>query len=429
MASEFTGPVLTKQRGGLTRRNPSTDNVFGLIMGGVTTTEYATLGEVVALTSASDADTYGWNAAYDANNSVLVRHHIDRFFIYNPDGQLYVMIVAQGTTLAAMCDKNNQNLLKLFTQESIFGKVQHAGVVLNPASGYTPTYTNGYEDDVLAAIPKAQELIQALASDFQLYKSGIVIEGRLEADATIATLQDFSTYASEGATIFSGAEPAVQGADTLYANYACVGSFLGMLGVRKVSESVGSTALQNVPVSKQSARETYPLTDLANEYWLSGALSSGKLYSELTEAEKSSIGTKRICYAGKYSGLDGYFISDSHTCTTFADDYAYIEDNRIWAKAATLVRTALLPIMKGEVEVDPATGFITASQIAYYQSRAQRALIDMVNNREIAGPPTIIIDPAQDVTSTSTVEMSLSYVRNGILRKLNGSIAATSAAS
>lgn len=428
MASEFQGPILTKKRGGLSRRNPSDDAIFGFVCGGVTTAQYTTLGEIVELKQAADADAFGINAAYDANNGILVRHHIDRFFHYNPDGTLYLKIVAQGTTMAQMCDYANSHVLDLFTNETIFGKVKHAGVVLNPDTGtYSPVYANGLDPDVEAAIAKAQELIDHLRTEYKLYKSGVLIEGRMEPSATLASLGDLSAKASDLVSVVVASDPATQDSDAAYANYADVGSALGMLSVRKVSESLGSLIIANVPEAKQGPGETYPLTDEAQGYWLSAALSNGTKISTLAPSALDVLRAKRYIFVGKYAGQAGYFFNDSHSCVEFADDYAYIEDNRIWAKAATLVRAALLPVMKSEVQVDPESGNIAPSQIQYYQQRAKNALSGMLADQEIAGEPVIIIDPDQNVASTGRIDMALSYVRNGILRELNGSIAAVAA--
>src|SRR3990172_7937964 len=98
----FTGPTIIKGDGALGAKGASDDNIHGLVMAGLTTVSYPVLGVSKKLIQASDADAHGFNAAYDAANKILVRYHIDEFFRLNPSGVLWVMVVAQTTTLAQM---------------------------------------------------------------------------------------------------------------------------------------------------------------------------------------------------------------------------------------------------------------------------------------------------------------------------------------
>lgn len=426
--SEFRGPEISKSRNGLGRRTPSADSIFGLVAGGVVTAGYTALGSIVNLESVNDAETLGFNASYDSNNGILVYHHIVRFFHYNPNGTLYLMLVAQGTTMTAICDTANTHLKKLLTADETNREIKYAGVVLNPdMATYVATYTSHLDADVATAIPKADELLKELYGQ-GIFVDGVMLEGRLDPTTTITNLYDLRALTNENVSVCIAADTAVRESDTDYAAYADIGSALGMLSVRKVSENIGSVDIANKPTAFRG-QETYPLTSTARQYFLNASLSSGKKYSELTEAEKASLQSKGYIYAGKYEGLDGFFFNDSHTAIVSSDDYAYIEDNRVWGKAARLVRQALLPVMKGEVEIDPNTGFLPASQISYYEQKAQSRLRQMSADGEISGEATIIIEPNQDVVATGKITLQVQYVRRGILRKLEAEVGAINPAT
>jgi hypothetical protein len=427
--SEFNGPDITKKRGGLGRRSPSTDGVCGLICGGVAVAGKIALGEIKKLIQVSDAEDLGINAAYDSTNEILVYQHIKNFFRYNPNGTLYLMLVtrkaaATGVSMTDMCDTANDHLKKLLTYEEEGVKViRNAGVVLNPdLATYVSTLTSGLDGDVVTAIPKAQELVEGLRAQ-QIYVDNIMLEGR-EANGTIATMLDLRAQASEYVSVVIAADPAVQALDVSYAKYADVGSALGMLSVRKVNECLGSVDIANKPDAKKGS-ENYSLTDKVNGVYLSAAISSGVLYKDLTAAEKTSLEQKGYIYAGSYEGYQGVYFNDSHTCIEVADDYAYIEDNRVWNKAVRYLRKALMPIMKGNVDIDPATGYISSSTIAFFEQKAQKEVGKMATDGEISGQPEIYIDPKQDVVSASKVLLSLSYIRKGVLRKLEANVGAT----
>ena len=429
--SEFSGPIINKKRGGLGRSGQTNeDKVFGLVCCGVATTEYATLGTIVPILSIDDAEALGFTAAYDAANKVLVWNRIARFFEYEPLAKLWLMVVPQATTQTEMWDKEDANkyVYKLITDETVNREIRVVMTARNPpATGYTPTYTTGLETDVVTASAKAAELIADLLSKF-IYVDGAVIEGRLQANAAIATLPDLAALNDEAVTISIAQDPALASLDAAFARYADVESVGGMLAVRKVSECLGSVNVANKPDAFKGS-ETYSLTRDARGYYISAQISSGKKYSELSENEKIALANKRYVFSGKYEGIDGIYFNDSHTNIEALDDYAYIEDNRVWNKAARKVRRALLPIMKGEIEVDPTTGFLPDTQIASYQEKGKNSVKSMVQANEIAGEPTIVIEPNQDVVGTGKVFMAISYVRNGILRVLEADLGATNPAA
>jgi len=396
-----------------------------LVAGGVATASYPALDTVVKLESPADAEALGFNASYDSTNDILVYHHIVRFFHYNPNATLYLMLVAQGTSMAAVCDTANQYLKKLLLHGD--REVKYAGVVLNPLASYAPAYTEHLDADAIAAIPKADALVKELNAR-GIFVGGVMLEGRLDSSAVISGLYNVRGNANEYASVCIASDSATQDSDPIYSGYADIGSALGMLSARKVSENLGSVDIANKPEAFKG-QETYPLTSADRSYWLSASLSSGKAFADLTQAEQDSLRQKGYIYAGKYEGLDGYFLNDSHTAIEAADDYAYIEDNRVWAKSARLVRRALLPVMKGEVEIDPDTGFLPASQISYYEQKAQRSLRQMSADAEISGEPIILIEPSQDVVGTGKILMKIQYVRRGVLRVLEGEVGAVNPAA
>ncbi len=432
--SEFAGPLISKPNGRLGRRSPSTDAIFGLVAGGVLpggTSTYTDFGQIVKLIEPDAAVALGINAAYDANNAVLVYHHISRFFAYNPNATLYLMLVPQDTTLAEICDKDNDYLRKLLADEQTNGEVRVAGVVLNPsAAPASGDYTTGLLTDVLDAIPVAQALVDQLASEAH-YVDNVMLEGLLSSAATAATLPNLRALAEPAAnvSVCIAADGGITDSTTGPGlRYAAIGAALGMLSVRKVSECLGSVDVARKP-DAYKGRDTYPLTNARAGYFLSAALSNGVSYNDLTTPDKTALGNKGYIYAGRFVGMDGVYFNDSHTCTPASDDYAYIEDNRVWNKATRLLRRALLPLFRGEVEVDVLTGFLTASQVAYYQVKGVAGVRQMAADGELADTPTLLIDASQDVIATATVSMELAYVRRGILRVIKAVIGAVNPAA
>ena len=419
MASEFKGPEIIKKRGGLGRTENVVEGIAGIVFGGVAIAPVVggvtgiALGEIKKLLTVQDAESMGITQEYDTTNVIRVWDHIARFFTYCPGGTLYIMLVAQDTTLSAICNKNNAYLHKLLTDEFTNREIRCSGVVLNPDS-YSPTYTNGLDTDLVLAIAKGEELFVDLRTR-AIYVDALLLEGVLDSTA-ISTIVNLRSLEAEyvSVVISNDSYPAL-GAD--------LGSALGMKAQRKVSECLGSVDIANKPETAKGS-DSYSLTNKSKAYYQTAYLTNGKKYSELTEPEKDQLRIKGYIYVGKYEGFDGYFFNDSHTCTEVTEDYAYMEDNSVWNKAAKLVRKAMLPVMKGEVEVDATTGFLTPSVVAFYESKGQRSLDSMVNNSEISGKPVVTIDPNQDVVGAGKIFMSIGYARKGILRELVGEVGA-----
>lgn len=498
-----------KLEGGLNRRSANDDGVFGLVCGGVTVaTKYETLGTVVKLVQAKDADTYGFNAAYDANNQVLVRYHIDEFFRLNPNGTLFLMVVAKGTTQAAMCTKTNDFVQKLaiHSDNGVQGKIKVIGTVLNPAGsdqvgaltiasggtgyavddaitgtggngsgfagkvtsvdgsgvitgveitthgsgytsaptlsvttsggstasitctlGYAPTTTNGIDVDVEAAITAGQALVDGLITDYGIYLDTLVIDGR-NVSGSLASIADLREDAAPNVAVNIANDPAMVTLDSDHVNASCQGSLLGALGVRKVSENLGSVDIANKPVTKQG-QANYTLTDAAVSRWEDAQLVGGTKFSALTNTEKALLTTRGYIYVGKHNNYAGYFFNDSPTCTAATSDYAYIENNRVWNKAARLIETTLIPKVRSEFLVE--AGDIKSSVRKIWKAEVENAINQMLADQEVSDFIFIVKTKAQiDEENGNTnydvrndgVKTQLSLTINGIARTITNEI-------
>lgn len=412
----FKGPVIQKLDGALGAKALSDDNILGLVCGGVATAGYATLGTVVKLIQASDADTLGFTSAYDAANKVLVRYHIDEFYRLNPNGVLWLQVVAQGTTLTQMCDKANAYVKKVVTES---GKtVKAIGTVLNPATGYTPTLANGLNADVEAAITKAQELVDDFATQ-NVFIDTILIEGR-DVNGTLSTIKDLRTMASMNVQVCILQDPDVAALDALFAKTAAVGTTLGSIGIRRVEEDLGSIQVAN---STNKAIADYPINSTADGRFLKVAISKGTETKDLTAAEVQLLKDRGYIFADIYPEYTGVFFSGSPTCTLITSDYAYSPNVRVWNKGARIAVKKLTPKINSTVELDDA-GKLKSTTVTAWQE-------DVNNSRNGLGSLAVdghclktacFIDPAQNVYGTSKVEVGMTIKPYGYAREITGKL-------
>ena len=97
-------------------------------------------------------------------------------------------------------------------------------------------------------------------------------------------------------------------------------------------------------------------------------------------------------------------------------DYAYIEYNAVWNKAARIIRTTLLPRVRSKVQADPTTGYISNTTISDWDARVRSALENMVADEDIADFD-IYINPKQSAVSDKPFNIQVKLVADGIVHE------------
>lgn len=425
----FTGPQIIKGDGALGARAASDDNILGLVIsaplptlgggGGSDSTAdddyYTTYGTSVKLIQASDADALGLDASYDANKSVLVRYHIDEFFRLNPQGTLWLMLVAQTVTLAQMCDKVNAYVQKLVSDSD--KKVKTIGVVRNPANGYTPTITDGIDVDVTNAVVKAQALVDAWRVN-NIFVDMIVIEGR-SMSLTASQWINLRSLLCANIHVCALQDNDIANLDAAFAGHAAVGTVLGGIGVRRVEEDLGSVNAENNP---DSGAANFPINNAADGLWINPGISSGKLMKDMTAPEVALLKTNGFVFADSYPEYPGVYFSGSPACTDLSSDYAYGVNTRVWNKGARKAVFKLTPKFNSKVQL--IGGKIKATTIFSWESDVNNSndgLGSLVSDGYCTKAKTSI-DPNQDVFGTSKVVVKMSITPYGYSRVIEGEL-------
>lgn len=356
------------------------EGVAALVMGGVAVVGKAQQNTVYKLYSVKGAENIGLDAAYDIANDVLVYYHISEFFRMNPTGELHIMLVAQGTTLAAMVDKDNNYLKKVLRDGA--GRIRKAGVVLNPASGYTPTLSGGLDEDVLDAIPIAQEL----ADDE--YTAGrpinnIVIEGR-EFNGTVGDATDLKAINGgpyRDVSIVIAQDFATASLDALFAKTAAVGTYLGAATNKTASQSFAQ------PIDQ------FNLTDVAAGRFLSSYLSNGNPISNLADADIEALSEKGYIFGRTFPNYDGVYFNQSHVCAPATDDYNASELRDVMNRAVRIVRPVMIPYVNS-TDFVVENGRIVKRQTKMIEAEIRQALTAMQN--DYSSVPVVVVDPEFD---------------------------------
>lgn len=382
--------LIVKGQNGLGRRAPSKDMVSAIMFGGVAASGLGLDTTSPKLSRKEDAENLGIDEAYDTTNNVLVYHHIVEFFRKNPNGELYIRITGQGTLLAEMCDEFGDHLKNLLAD--VGGDVRQAGVVLNPATNYTPTLSGGLDADVLAAIPKAQVLAEAELGRKRPLQ--ILIEGR-SFNGTVATATDLRTLDAENVHVTILADKSVADSHAIHAGYASVGATLGVVSAAAVNESIGWTG-------------KFDISDTANGLYLEPYLSSGAKASSV-EADYDALTAKGYIYARNYVGQTGTYFDGFPTCQVTTSDYAWGQEQRVIQKAIRLAYDALFARINSPIQLDPSTGQMEVGIAKSFEQDAEDGLSIMLQESEVSGV-SAFVDTDQDVLGTGKVVVIIKIV-------------------
>lgn len=359
----FEGVKFNKGLYGLNRTNASTDAVMALI---VYTPQIADAGYNFAtrLIQASDADGLGFDDAYDANNAVLLRHHIERFFAYAPLGTLHLIPTDKQTAAEFFAAPEAK---AIFRENS---EIKRAGFVYN---------AEVLDLDLTAELQAAQNFVDELEEDHVLL-DGVYLEARNIGTAAVNVRE----LTCGNCSPVIAQDKNVAALDPAYLKYADVGSILGMRAARKVNENLGSVDIINKPDNRKG-EISYPLTIENEGKWLQANLSDGTAVTSLSNADRKQLTDFGYIYAGSFQGFPGYYFNGEPTAVEIASDFSSGENNGVWNKAARGVRIALLPKVRGWFKRSADTGELSVTATTNLENLAKKALDAMVGNEEISG--------------------------------------------
>lgn len=389
--AKLRGVNIEKLQGGLQRLATGTDNHLGLLVTGLPADAVATAinnsGKGVVLESVYDAEELGINAAYDANNSLTLYRDITEFFRLAPEATLYLFNSVVAADVTAFINQNKE--LKGFA----------VYITYNSGTPNLVTEINAY-----------QTLVNNLAIENRLID--FVLIGANDLDDFSEDLHELNAP-NVSVVVGCMADDGVVG----------LGSALGMVAVRKVNENLGSVDIIEKPRAKRGLND-YPLTDKTLGLWLNAYLTDGTDVESMTYAALKAIFDKGYIVVAGFEGYPGYFFQNSFTAVALTSDFAFIENNRVWNKAARIIRTTLLPRVRGIVKKDPSTGFIAPTTASSWKALIDKALEQMVTDDEISGFETFI-DYQQVVNSTAPVKVNASVVADGIVHEFEVAVGLT----
>lgn len=392
----FTGPNINKLNGGLGGGETS-DRVAVIVIGAAAIGTTFLQRKAYELAVIEDLEDRGVTEETDSTNKELNWYHLSEVFRLSPETKCHVIAVPKTTKVSDL--KNDEDFVTALRSIESINTIAVVGLTADTS--------------IQVDVQGAQLLTERLAEDY-VYIDSVLIEGK-GSYLTAALIADYSSlreFDCELVTPIWAQDPSIASAQTEYAGYAAVGTALGSLLVRSVHESLGSVDIESKP-SVRKSESSYSLSDSDTGRWLSAALSNGKSFESLSGANQKKLSELGYVYIGRFEGYAGYYWSDSHTCTASDSDYCYIERNAVWNKAARLIRTTMIPRIRGKVEADSSTGYIKNTTITYWDGLIRAALETLVSAKDIADFD-IYINPSQAAVSSKPFNIRVKLVADGI---------------
>lgn len=395
--ARLEGVNIEKLQGGLQRLAEGTDNHLAFAIElpvGDVKTAVNNSGKGVVLTSVFDAEQLGINESYDDNNNLKLYDQIVEFFRLAPEATLYLFDKISGDEFKAFLNHNKE--------------IKGYGINFEFVAATTEPVA---PSNLVSTINTHQLIINEFAANNRFIDFAILGPDGID-DFTV----DLFELSAPNVSVCVASEDSESG-------IVSIGSALGALAVRKVSENMGSVDIENKPRAKRGS-ENYTLTDSLLSRWQAAYLADGRDVEELNKSTLNAIKAKGYITVVGYEGYSGYFFENSHTCIERTSDFAYIENNRVWNKASRIIRATLLPRVKSKVKKDPTTGYIASTTASYWQTLLEKALDQLVIGDEISGFE-VYINAKQVVNATEPVKVKVSIVADGIVHEFEVAVGLT----
>lgn len=310
-------------------------------------------------------------------------YHISEFFRMQPKGVLFVGFFAVPNTY----DYTEITTIQNFSN----GSIRQVGIMKGLESAFSHNDLTLIHDVVELNDVAHKPLSALYAAD-------------LSGTTDISTLSDLAVLSASAVSAIIAQDGGGKGNylwQTTGKSVPAIGTLLGTVALAKVSESIAWVGQFNI--SNGSECEVL-------------AFANGQLFSDVTVTDglQEALNTKRYIFLKKFVGLSGSWFNDSHTAIVQTSDYAYIENNRTIDKAIRGIYSSLLPSLNSPLLLN-SDGTLADTTVAFFESQSGVNLDQMVRDTEISAYQ-VVVNPSQNVLSTSKIIVAVTLVINGVAR-------------
>lgn len=369
---------ITLGNGNLGRSTATDDGVAALLLTGATVSGKLELNKHYQLSGTADLVALG----VTADNNPLVYKEVTAFYEQTGDGaELHLLVVAEATTLAQMCDSAADSPLRKLIDAS-GGRVRLVGVNKIPPTEYEADVTQGIDKDAITAAEKAQAVIES-------YAAGKVNPFRLLMPAPAFDAEVDSLFKPRESS--TNAVCYVLASDDASKHTAAIGRVLGRAASLSVHQSIGRVRSGSI------GTEMY-LTD-------------GRSYID-ADGLADSLHDAGYIIPVAYPRKNGAYLNGDPAAAPVTDDYAQLRYGRTVDKARIIVYDTLIDEVLDDVDTD-SDGDLSAGQRASYEGVIENAVLTQMNG-EITSFE-VSIPEGQNILTSETIRVVCRIQPKGVV--------------
>lgn len=372
-------------QGGLGRPLATNDHISGFIMPFVNANlpaGFSTTDRIKIVYSIAEVESLGITQA--GTYTKLLWYHLNQFFKRQPLGKLYIHLI----------DSTAVTFAEVETLQNYAGGEIRQIAYYNVLSSFSASN--------LTTIQSSCTTLEGINKPVQ-----VLYACNFQAISSIGSLADLRALSNKNVSVVIGEDGDNLGSALALSeakSVTCIGTALGVLSASNVHENIGWIEKFNV---------------VENGEFNEPALAIGTttvLVKSQSQSSLDGLNDKGYIFLNKQVGFDGTYFNDSPTAISETSDYAYIENNRTIDKAIRNVRVFLLPSLNAPLYVNQ-DGTLSEDVISKFKNDCERALEQM----DIAGEISdykVIINPLQDVLTTSKLSIAIKIVPVGVAREI-----------
>lgn len=366
------------------------DGVAGLILTGTEVAGKLELNKRYQLGGTTELEKLGITKEINP----LAYKEIRAFYSQAGQGaELHLLLVAEATTLTAMCDSAaGSPLCKLI--DSTGGRIRIVGVNKISPKEYEVVNTQGIDYDAITAGDAAHKTAQSYADQVRPFR----------------LLMPAPAFKSDSDDLFSPREASynrvgyVLASDDTIDHTAAIGMVLGRAAKVEPQQSLGR-------VKDGSMAPTLYLTN-------------GKSYDQVTSIINMLHDAGYIIPVS-YPTKNGAYLNGNPMAAPATDDYSELNLGRVIDKAHVICYDTYISEILDNIIVDEK-GQIPSGTCKYFEGMIENA-IGIAMSGQISGF-TAYVNPDQNVLSSGTLEIACSITPLGTLQNINVNLAFTNPA-
>lgn len=388
------------QEGGLGRAIPGKDYYSGIafpFVDGELPTGFATGDRFKKVFTLQEAEALGITSDSVNDATKIAHYHIAQYFrMLSKSGNTGVLFIYLFDENAGVYD-GGQEVEDL--QNFADGELRQIGVYYDIA--LASSLVTAVSDSIETLIGQDRPTIGIIGADISAVADlSLLVDLRVlgESWVSVDIAQDGS---GTGKALF----------DSVGQSITALGATLGTIALSNVHENIGWVAKFDVADSVEFQEP---------------AFANGQLSKDIADSLIDTIDTQGYIQLIKRQEITGTFYMDSPQTTLATSDFAFIENSRTIQKAVRLSRQKLLPFINSPLYVDAVSGQLSEVTIFGLENAVLTGLEEMATAGEISVNQatgklpngSVLIDPNQNVLTTSQVVITVKIVPVGVAREI-----------